>query len=200
AVVRGVAREPSDREGPVSRHRLHTQLRYEPLRVVRRAAARAVPVPRQARPAAPAEGARGRDQARQGPARVSLAGARRAAGADPWPVLAERRVVHDRLGDQELVILYQPGTLSALDAPQIQRSRAVGATGAFRRVLESRALTFEATGEGFRDRETGSSWTLLGHAIKGALAGRRLTAVPHVDAFWFAWAAFNPTTTVYADR
>src|SRR5262249_59272978 len=92
-----------------------------------------------------------------------------AARAYPWPVLAERGVVQDRLGDQELVILYQPGTLSALDAPQIQRSRAVGATGAFRRVLESRALTFEATGEGFRDRETGSSWTLLGHAIKGAL-------------------------------
>ena len=122
------------------------------------------------------------------------------ARAYPWPVLAERRVVHDRLGDQELVILYQPGTLSALDAQEIQRSRAVGATGAFRRVLESRALTFEATGEGFRDRETGSSWTLLGHAVKGLLAGRRLTAVPHVDAFWFAWAAFNPTTTVYADQ
>ena len=122
-----------------------------------------------------------------------------AARAYPWPVLAERRVVHDRLGDQELVILYQPGTLSALDAQEIRRSRAVGATGAFRRVLEGRALTFEATGEGFRDRETGSSWTLLGHAVKGLLAGRRLTAVPHVDAFWFAWAAFNPTTTVYAD-
>src|SRR5215831_5042948 len=123
-----------------------------------------------------------------------------AARAYPWPVLAARRVVHDRLGDQELVILYQPGTLSALDAPEIQRSRAVGATSAFRRVLEGRALTFEATGEGFRDRETGSSWSLLGQAVKGPLAGRRLTAVPHVDAFWFAWAAFNPTTTVYADR
>ncbi len=122
------------------------------------------------------------------------------ARAYPWPVLAERRVVHDRLGDQKLVILYRPGTLSALDAPEIQRSRAVGATGAFRRVLEGRALTFESTGDGFRDHETGSSWTLLGHAVKGALAGRRLTAVPHVDAFWFAWAAFNPTTTIYADR
>jgi hypothetical protein len=123
-----------------------------------------------------------------------------AARAYPWPVLAERRVVHDRLGDQELVILYQPGTLSALDAPEIRRSRVVGATSAFRRVLEGRALTFEATGEGFRDRETGSSWTLLGHAVKGPLVGRRLTAVPHVDAFWFAWAAFNPATTIYEDR
>ncbi|HEY2993237.1 MAG TPA: DUF3179 domain-containing protein [Methylomirabilota bacterium] len=122
-----------------------------------------------------------------------------AARAYPWPVLAERRVVHDRLGDEDLVILYQPGTLSALDHDEIKRSRAVGATGAFRRVVEGRALTFEATADGFRDRETGSRWTLLGHAIKGPLAGRRLTAVPHVDAFWFAWAAFNPATSLYGD-
>jgi hypothetical protein len=123
-----------------------------------------------------------------------------AARAYPWPVLAERRVVHDRLGDQELVILYQPGALSALDDEEIKRSRAVGATGTFSRVLEGRALTFEATAEGFRDRETESTWTLLGHAVKGPLARRRLTPVPHVDAFWFAWAAFNPATSVYTER
>lgn len=123
-----------------------------------------------------------------------------AARAYPWPVLVARRVVHDRLGDQPLVILYQPGTLSALDHEEIQRSRAVGATSAFSRVLEGRTLTFEATAEGFQDRETGSTWTLLGHAIKGSLSGRRLVAVPHVDAFWFAWAAFNPATSVYGER
>ena len=123
-----------------------------------------------------------------------------AARAYPWPMLAERRVVHDRLGDHDLVILYQPGTLSALDDEEIKRSRAVGATGTFSRVVDGRTLTFEPTAEGFRDRETGSTWTLLGHAVKGPLARRRLTAVPHVDAFWFAWAAFNPATSVYAER
>jgi hypothetical protein len=30
------------------------------------------------------------------------------------------------------------------------------------------------------------------------LAGHRLSPVPHADAFWFAWAPFHPTTTVYA--
>jgi hypothetical protein len=120
-----------------------------------------------------------------------------AARAYPWPLLAERRVVHDQLSDQALVILYQPGALSALDDEEIQRSRAVGATSVFSRVVEDRTLTFEATSEGFRDRETRSTWNLLGRAIKGPLAGRRLTAVPHVDAFWFAWAAFHPATSVY---
>jgi hypothetical protein len=122
------------------------------------------------------------------------------ARAYPWPLLTERRVVHDRLADQDLVILYQPGTLSALDDGEIKRSRAVGATGAFSRLLEGRALTFKASAAGFRDRETGSTWTLLGRAVSGPLTGRRLTAIPHVDAFWFAWAAFNPGASVYGER
>jgi hypothetical protein len=123
-----------------------------------------------------------------------------AARAYPWPVLTERRVVHDRLGDQSIVVLYLPGALSALDDEEIRRSRAVGATAAFRRALGERTLTFEATAGGFRDRETGSTWNLLGHATAGPLAGRRLTAIPHVDAFWFAWAAFHPATSVYGER
>jgi len=123
-----------------------------------------------------------------------------AARAYPWPVLVERRVVHDQLSGQALVIFYQPGTLSALDDEDIKRSRAVGATAAFSRSVERRALTFEVTGDGFRDRETGSTWTLLGRAVKGPLAGRRLDPIPHVDAFWFAWAAFNPGTFVYEAR
>jgi hypothetical protein len=122
------------------------------------------------------------------------------ACAYPWPLLAERRVVLDRLADRDLVIFYQPGTLSALDEDEIKRSRAVGATGAFSRLLEDRVLTFEARPDGFRDRETGSTWTLLGRATSGPLAGRQLTAVPHVDAFWFAWAAFNPGTSIYEGR
>src|SRR5262249_11641481 len=118
----------------------------------------------------------------------------------PRPPRAERRVVHDRLGNRDLVIFYQPGTLSALDDDVIKRSRAVGVTSAFNRVLDRRSLTFAATADGFRDRETESTWTLLGRAIKGPLAGQRLTAVPHVDAFWFAWAAFNPATSLYGER
>jgi hypothetical protein len=122
------------------------------------------------------------------------------ARAYPWPVLAERRVVHDRLGDQALVIFYRPGALSALDDEEIRRSRAVGATSVFSRVVEGRTLTFEAMAEGFKDRETGSTWNLLGHAVSGLLTGRRLTAIPHVDAFWFAWAAFNPVTSLFGER
>jgi hypothetical protein len=133
------------------------------------------------------------------PPKERVVGIRRGgtARAYPWGVLEQRRVVEDRIGDELIVVLYRPGALSALDAAEIKQSRAVGATGVFSPIVDGRALSFAASGSEFRDRETGSTWDLLGHAVKGPLAGRRLTPIPHVDAFWFAWAAFNPTTSLY---
>jgi hypothetical protein len=125
---------------------------------------------------------------------VTLGGAARAY---PFPVLEQQGVVHDALAGQDLVVFYRPGALSALDRSQMDQSRAVGATGVWSRAVDGRALTFEPAGDGFRDRETGSHWTLLGRATRGPLAGRQLRAIPHVDAFWFAWAAFNPGTSIH---
>ena len=117
--------------------------------------------------------------------------------SDPWPLLEQRHVVHDTLGSERFVIFWAPGTLSALDAAQIARSRAVGATAVYRARLDDRALTFEAGPNGVRDRETGSRWNFFGTATAGPLTGRRLAPIQHVDAFWFAWAAFNPATTIW---
>jgi hypothetical protein len=120
------------------------------------------------------------------------------ARAYPFSVLAQRRVVTDRMGAQAVVVFYQPGALSALDQAAILRSRAVGATGVFDPAVDGRTLSFEAAADGFRDRETGTTWNLLGHGVRGPLAGKRLRPIVHVDAFWFAWAAFHPGTSVYA--
>ncbi len=120
-----------------------------------------------------------------------------AARAYPWSALARRGVVHDDWGGEKLVVFYRPGALSALDQSEIGASRAVGATGVYSRVVDGRALAFEPVPRGFRDAETGSVWNLLGRAVSGPLAGRELGPLPHVDAFWFAWAAFHPATTIY---
>jgi hypothetical protein len=116
--------------------------------------------------------------------------------AYPFPLLEKHRVVHDTVGGVAIVIFYEPGTLSALDDHEIAKSRAVGATSVFRARVD-RALTFEAATQGFRDRQTGSRWNFFGMAVSGPLAGQRLSPVQHVDAFWFAWAAFNPSTTLW---
>jgi hypothetical protein len=120
-----------------------------------------------------------------------------AARAYPWAALAKQRVIHDTLGGERLVVFHRAGAVSALDDEEIARSREVGATGVFRPGVGGKTLSFDGTAEGFRDRETGSTWNLLGRAVKGPMAGKRMAAVDHVDAFWFAWAAFNPTTSVY---
>ena len=122
------------------------------------------------------------------------------ARAYPWPILEARRVVEDQIGRTRLVIFYQTGTLSALDAGQIAESRAIGATGVFSPAVAGKAMTFEPVAGGFRDRETGSIWTLLGHAVQGPMASQRLSSIPHMDAFWFAWAAFHPATSIYAGQ
>jgi hypothetical protein len=120
--------------------------------------------------------------------------------AYPWQLLVKQRVLHDAVGGERLVIFYLPGTLSALDQARMAESRAVGATGVFSPTVAGKTLAFEPVADGFRDRETGSVWNLLGQAIRGPLTGKRLRAIPHVDAFWFAWAAFHPTTSVHPDK
>lgn len=37
---------------------------------------------------------------------------------------------------------------------------------------------------------------IAGLAVDGPLKGERLRALPHQDAFWFAWAALQPGTAL----
>ncbi len=110
--------------------------------------------------------------------------------------LFERRVVEIDLGGEPVVVWLEPGTASALDEFSVDGGRDVGATGVFNPVVDGRPLIFEAAEDGFRDRETGSTWDVLGNATGGPLAGSTLTPVEHVDTFWFAWAAFLPETRI----
>jgi hypothetical protein len=120
------------------------------------------------------------------------------SAAYPFGRLAERRVVMDTVGGRPIVIFYRPGTSSALDSSSIAASRDVGAAVAFAPTVDGRALTFAARGDDIVDAETGSTWDLLGSAVAGPLAGRRLEPIVSGNHFWFAWAAFRPETRVWA--
>ncbi|MDQ3460461.1 MAG: DUF3179 domain-containing protein [Deinococcota bacterium] len=117
--------------------------------------------------------------------------------AYPFSELSEARVVEDMVGGEPVVLFWQPGTRSALDASAIARGEDVGAVGAFSRRLNDRELSFRWDGEGFVDSETGSSWNLLGQAAAGELEGEALTPIVHDNTLWFAWAAFKPETRIY---
>jgi hypothetical protein len=110
--------------------------------------------------------------------------------------LVKRRTIDVTLAGRRLVVWAKRGTTSALDASSLAEGREVGATGVFVPAADGRELHFQAAGDAFRDRETGSTWDVLGRATAGPLAGQSLGPVEHVDTFWFAWAAFRPDTTI----
>jgi hypothetical protein len=120
------------------------------------------------------------------------------ASAVPFSALEKARVVHLDVAGEPAVVLWAPGTASALDTREIRDGRDVGATGVFRPEIDGRKLTFSPASEAgrFRDRETGSTWGVTGRAVAGPLAGRSLVPVPHGNHFWFALAAFRPGVRV----
>lgn len=118
--------------------------------------------------------------------------------AYPFTAVAASGVIHDELVGVPLVVLHKPGTASALDRRAIREGRDVGSVAVFDRRVDGRVLTFVANGDGtYTDRETGSTWNILGEAIAGELEGQRLTRQLAFDHFWFAWAAFHPQTLLY---
>ena len=122
--------------------------------------------------------------------------------AFPYSELRDRAVgdwsaVGERIGGESVVVLWKQGTVSALDAPLIADSRAVGAVGAFSPEVEDRKLTLEARADGVFDVQTGSRWDVLGRAVEGPLAGAELARVIATDSYWFDWAAFFPSTGVF---
>ncbi|MGE3273031.1 MAG: DUF3179 domain-containing protein [Chloroflexota bacterium] len=119
------------------------------------------------------------------------------AAAYPFSHLEQHGVVHDSVGGTPIVVLFQKGTASALDAGRIAGSRDIGAAGVFAPTIEGRALTFRNDGGRLLDNETNSEWDALGRAVTGPLAGQRLQPIVHANHFWFAMAAFYPEVRVW---
>jgi hypothetical protein len=117
--------------------------------------------------------------------------------AYPLATLSEVGVINDNQGGRDLVVFFTPGTASALGARVIAQAEDVGATGVFDPNLDGEKLTFRSEGGEIIDDQTGSTWNILGQAVKGSLAGKSLSPIVHGDHFWFSWAAFKPDTVIY---
>lgn len=117
--------------------------------------------------------------------------------AYPFENLGEEFVVNDTIADIDVVAFWQPGSVSALDNPEIDNSRDVGMAGLFERNLNGQLLSFSYNGTAIVDDQTGSIWNVFGTATSGELAGSQLEQINAFPHFWFAWAAFHPETDVY---
>ena len=105
--------------------------------------------------------------------------------------LQAESVVNDEIAGVPLAIFHGGQTTDALDQSVIARSENIGSGIAHDPVVDGQTLTFTANGDDtFTDEQTGSTWTLLGIATDGALAGTQLGSVEHRNEFWFAWQAF----------
>ena len=120
-----------------------------------------------------------------------------AALAVPLDTAFEAGVVEIEVGGRALVVWVLPGAASPLSTTSTSAGTDVGSVGVFVPETAGRELRFDATPDGFVDRETGSTWNVFGEAVEGALAGSRLAPWPHLDTFWFAWTAHHPQTAVF---
>ena len=125
---------------------------------------------------------------------VSISGS---DAAYPYLELEKQSVVYDTVGGKEIVVLWAPGTVSAMDSSIIVESRDVGGTGVFVPLVDGKRVTLKWMDGSFVDEETGSEWNVLGFALAGPLEGKRLEPVVHGDHFWFSWAAVRPDTRIF---
>ncbi len=132
--------------------------------------------------------------------RVVTVGEGPQAIAFAWSDLATTGIATANVGGRPIVVFWRPGTVSALDEALIDASADIGSAGVYRPEVEGRSLTFHrpaGVAGPIVDVETGTTWSVTGHAIDGPLAGRRLEPVTHGTHFWFAWAAFEPDTQIW---
>jgi len=129
--------------------------------------------------------------------RVMVIAAGEAEKLYPFSILKQSGVVNDQVGETPVVLFSRAGLLSVLDGASIKNSREVKSVTAFGRELDGRTLVFELDGDTIIDKQTGSSWNLLGQAVAGELQGRSLNPVQGGVHFAFAWLAFNPDVEMY---
>lgn len=110
--------------------------------------------------------------------------------------LVGRDPVEVTLGERDVVVWHRSGQASALDADTVAGGAEIGTVGVFIPVVDGERLHFDADSAGFRDRETSSTWNVLGRATAGPLRGAELEPYQHLDTFWFAWASFHRDTNV----
>jgi hypothetical protein len=106
-----------------------------------------------------------------------------AARAYPFPRVASAGgVVNDVVGGLPVVVATDPGDSLV----------------AYERTVEGQPLAFERADDRHL-RAGGSRWRVVsGRAVDGPFEGSQLTRANDVSPkFWFAWAQFNPETTVY---
>ncbi|MEM9403861.1 MAG: DUF3179 domain-containing (seleno)protein [Pseudomonadota bacterium] len=104
------------------------------------------------------------------------------ARAYDWDELQKRRLVSERFGDTDVLVLSSADGSSAF---------------AYDRQVDDAVLEFEINGDELIDTNTGSKWDIFGRCVSGPKAGAQLEGLQNYKQFVRAWASFHPHTTYY---
>jgi hypothetical protein len=110
--------------------------------------------------------------------------------AYPLDVGVERACFGDEIGGQPVAVFWYGPTRSAT---------------AFDPMVDGRRLIFygdkiSPESAPFKDKETGTRWTIAGRAVDGPLRGKELTWIPSIQCRWYAWSGEYPQTAVFEAR
>jgi Protein of unknown function (DUF3179) len=102
--------------------------------------------------------------------------------------LAERACYPDAVGGEPVVVFWYGPTRTSV---------------AWSAKLDGRTLHFYADDVSpetapFKDKETGTRWTLAGRGVDGPLKGKELAGINSVQCRWYAWAAEHPETSLFS--
>ena len=115
------------------------------------------------------------------PAKEEVYGLRLGAKTRAWPIarILQEKIVQDRLGEVDLVLVGDPES---------------GSVRAYRRD----GRTFQAAAPGELRDDTGRLWKITEESLAPIGEGAApLPRVPGVVAFWFGWYGFHPQTELY---
>jgi hypothetical protein len=125
------------------------------------------------------------------PAMALVAGVESGEDRMAFPVneKVERACFRAAVGDVPVAVFWYGPTKSAV---------------AFRAELDGQALTFYADDISpetapFKDKETGTRWTLAGRGVDGPMRGKELTWVNSIQCRWYAWVAENSKSRVFEE-
>jgi hypothetical protein len=110
--------------------------------------------------------------------------------AFPLDGLGERASFQDEVGGEPVAAFWYGPTKSAV---------------AFSRKLDGQVLDFYADEISpetapFKDKQTGTRWTLAGRGVDGPLKGKELQWADGIQCRWYAWAAEHPGTRIHAEK
>jgi len=115
----------------------------------------------------------------------------------PQSVLENVKVINDKVANKNIVLFYKKGVVSVLDKKDISKSRDIGTVVVFNPKIEEMVLEFVKNGRYFRDKQTGSKWTITGQCISGKLKDKELNVETHSYHFAFVALSFYPDIEIY---